>query len=175
MTKSLLLLIGLFFAVSLGVAGAQQAVPDNNQGLIGTTPPLQSIRPTRSPCSASSQSVRVCNNDFQSCNSACTATTISDPGADLSGCTQRCCTNFSACLSIRGCANLASTNCFSPLSPEVRALKMGETSGLRGLKQSVAVRLAHPLMLRQALKLLQHLCVHTYNAGGTTSARRGAR
>ena len=45
MTKSMLLLIGLFFAVSLGVAGAQQAVP-HNQGLIGTTPPLQSIRPT---------------------------------------------------------------------------------------------------------------------------------
>jgi ATP sulfurylase len=26
--------------------------------------------------------------------------------------------------------------------------------------QSSEVRLAHPLMLRQALKLLQHLCVH---------------
>src|SRR5262245_14556270 len=34
------------------------------------------------------------------------------------------------------------------------------TSGLRGLKQSVSVRLAHPLRLRQVLKLLQHLCEH---------------
>src|SRR5262249_54591484 len=32
--------------------------------------------------------------------------------------------------------------------------------GLRGLKQLSEVRLAHPLMLRQALKLVQHLCVH---------------
>ena len=29
-----------------------------------------------------------------------------------------------------------------------------------GLKQSVVVRLAHPLMWRQTLKLLQHLCAH---------------
>ena len=35
MTKSMWLLIGLFFAVPLAVAGAQQAVP-GNQGLIGT-------------------------------------------------------------------------------------------------------------------------------------------
>ena len=129
MTKSMLLLIGLFFAVPVGVAGAQQPMPGNqgllgNQGLFGI-PPRQSISPTTSPCSAGSQSVRVCNNDFQSCNSACTATTISDPGADISGCTQRCCTNFSACLSIRGCANLASTNCFTDTSPSVRALRGG--------------------------------------------------
>jgi hypothetical protein len=74
MTKSMLLLIGLFFGVPLGVAGAQQAVPGNqgligtpnravpgNQGLIGI-PPVQSISPARSPCSAGSQSVRVCND-----------------------------------------------------------------------------------------------------------------
>ena len=35
MTKSMLLLIGLFLAVPLGVAEGQQAVP-GNQGLIGT-------------------------------------------------------------------------------------------------------------------------------------------
>ena len=67
MTKSMLLLIGLFLAVPLGVAEAQQAVPGNpgligppravpgNQGLIGI-PPLQSISPAHSPCSAGSQS-----------------------------------------------------------------------------------------------------------------------
>ena len=50
MTKSILLLIGLFFSVPLAVAEAQQAVPGNpgligpqravpgNQGLIGTPP-----------------------------------------------------------------------------------------------------------------------------------------
>jgi hypothetical protein len=129
MTKSMLLLIGLFFAVPLGVAGAQtvnqgnRAVP-GNQGLIGT-PPVQSISPARSPCSAGSQSVRVCNDDFQSCNSACTAATISDTSADITGCTQGCCTKFSACLSIRGCANLTALNCFSDTSPSVRALRGG--------------------------------------------------
>src|SRR5690349_14882448 len=99
MTKSMLLLIALFFAVSLGAAGAQtlnpgtnnsgsQTVP-GNQGLIGT-PPKQSISPPTSACSAGSQSVRVCNDDFSSCNSACTAVILSDPTADTSGCTQRC-------------------------------------------------------------------------------------
>ena len=152
MTKSTLLLIGLFFAVPLGVAEAQQAVQGNqgligrapsrivpgNQGLIGTPnravpgnqgligiPPVQSISPARSPCSAGSQSVRVCNDDFQSCNSACSAAIISDPSADITGCTQGCCTKFSACLSIRGCSNLTSLNCFSDTSPSVRALRGG--------------------------------------------------
>jgi hypothetical protein len=131
MTKSMLLLIGLFLAVPLGVAGAQQAVQGNpgltvpgNQGLIGV-PPTQSISPARSPCSAGSQSVRVCNDDFQSCNSACTAATVSDPSADITGCTQGCCTKVSACLSIRGCSNLTSLNCFTSTSPSVRALRGG--------------------------------------------------
>ena len=138
MTKSILLLIGLLLAVPLGVAEAQQAVQGNqgligrapsrivpgNQGLIGT-PPVQSLSPARSPCSAGSQSVRVCNDDFQSCNSACTAATVSDPSADITGCTQGCCTKFSVCLSIRGCSNLTSLNCFSDTSPSVRALRGG--------------------------------------------------
>jgi hypothetical protein len=137
MTKSMWLLIGLFFAVPLAVAGAQQAVPGNqgligtpnravpgNQGLIGI-PPVQSISPARSPCSAGSQSVRVCNDDFQSCNSACTAAIVSDPTADITGCTQGCCTKFSVCLSIRGCSNLTALNCFSNFSPSVRALRGG--------------------------------------------------
>jgi hypothetical protein len=34
------------------------------------------------------------------------------------------------------------------------------TAGLIGLVQSFEVRLPHPLMLRQVLKLLQHLCLH---------------
>ena len=141
MAKSMLLLIGLFFAVPLGVAGAQQAVPGNqgligtpnqalpgnrvvpgNQGLIGI-PPFQSISPAQSPCSAGSQSVRVCNNDFQSCNSACSAAIVSNPSADITGCTQTCCTTFSACLSIRGCSNLTSLNCFSDFNPSTRALR----------------------------------------------------
>src|SRR5689334_62538 len=134
MTKSILLLIGLFFAVPLGVAEAQQAVQGNpgligpqravpgNQGLIGR-PPNQSISPAQSPCSAGSQSVRVCNNDFQSCNSACSAALVSNPSADITGCTQTCCTTFSACLSIRGCSNLTSLNCFSDFNPSTRALR----------------------------------------------------
>ena len=82
MTKSMLLLIGLFFAIPLGVAGAQnltqpglgnQRVP-GNQGLIGT-PPFQSLTGAGSPCSDQGQ--RVCNNDFQSCNSACFSIALS--------------------------------------------------------------------------------------------------
>ena len=121
MTKSMLLLIALFFAVSPGAAGAQTLNPGTssgklgvpgNQGLIGT-PPTQSISPPTSACSAGSQSVRVCNDDFSSCNSACTAVILSDPTADTSGCTQRCCTGFNACLHIRGCGALTSVNCFT--------------------------------------------------------------
>src|SRR5262245_32300076 len=119
MTKSMLLLIGLFFALSLGVAGAQtqrtqpglgdQAVP-GNQGLIGI-PPVQSItREPRSACDVSSQSLRVCDNDFQSCNSACVSTVVTDV-AGFEGCRQRCCNNFRTCLSIRGCGNLTSNDC----------------------------------------------------------------
>src|SRR5262245_29823060 len=75
MTKFSLLLIGLFLAVPLGAAEAQTG-GINNQG--SQAGPLQSISPARSLCGAGSQSVRVCNSDFQSCNSACTSTFISD-------------------------------------------------------------------------------------------------
>jgi hypothetical protein len=117
MTKSIMwLLIALFFAVPLG-AGVAQTI--NRDG----TAPLQSIITSpRSACGLGSQSVRVCNNDFQSCNSACSAASAGG-AASLEGCAQRCCNNFRACLSIRGCANLTATDCFSPLSPEVRALR----------------------------------------------------
>src|SRR5262245_41800967 len=126
MTRSMLLLIGLFFALSLGAALAQtnttpRAVP-GNQGSIGT-PQLQSIiREPRSACGAGSQSVRVCGNDFQSCNSACTASAITD-AASFEGCTQRCCNNFRSCLSIRGCGTLTSNDCTSPINAGVRALR----------------------------------------------------
>ena len=137
MTKSMfLLLIGLFFAVPLGVAGAQTnqnqgliapstqgliTIP-GTQGLIGTIRPFQSIAPARSPCTTGGQSVRVCQNDFQSCSSACFATAISDAAANA-GCSQNCCNNFRACLSIRGCGNLTANDCFSPTNPAVRALR----------------------------------------------------
>jgi hypothetical protein len=71
----------------------------------------QSLAPTPDICGAGSQSVRVCNNDFQSCSSACTAALLSDTTADITGCTLRCCTGFNACLSIRGCAT-GTVNCF---------------------------------------------------------------
>jgi hypothetical protein len=41
-------------------------------------------------------------------------------------------------------------------TPPLRA----RTEGLVSLKQLSAVRLEHPLMLRQALNLVQHPCVH---------------
>jgi hypothetical protein len=124
MTKSMLLLIGLFFAVPLGVAGAQTGGINNqgNQAVPGNQGRIQSISPARSPCGAGSQSVRVCGNDFQSCNSACFATAVAD-AASSEGCRQRCCNNFRTCLSIRGCGNLTSNDCTSPINPAVRALR----------------------------------------------------
>jgi hypothetical protein len=110
MTKWLLL-IGLFLAVPLGAAEAQTGGINNQRS---QEAPFQSLSPARSLCGAGSQGVRVCNSDFQSCNSACSSTFINDL-ADTSGCIQRCCNNFSACLSIRGCANLTSLDC-SPTS-----------------------------------------------------------
>src|SRR5512143_1205816 len=74
-------------------------------------PPAQPPAPSPSVCGPGSQSVRVCNNDFQSCNSVCTATAL-DPTADVAGCGTRCCSQFRACLSIRGCGALTSVNCF---------------------------------------------------------------
>ena len=132
MLKSLVLVVGLLFlALAPGSAEAQTGQgnlglispsPDQgNQGLLN--PRLQSLRPTQSPCSASSQSVRVCTSDFQSCSSACTASTLSDPIAGAQGCSQRCCNNLQACLSIRGCGNLTSNDCFTPTNPAVRALR----------------------------------------------------
>jgi len=86
------------------VAGSVQAQTTN------PIPPVQSLKPSQSAYSAGSQSIRVCNDDFRSCSSVCTATAL-DPSAEIAGCSLRCCTNFKACLSIRGCPS-RSLNCF---------------------------------------------------------------
>jgi hypothetical protein len=112
MIRNLLLALGLLLALSSGELRAQQDSTGNQGGVIqqdqGATTqgraPFQSIRPAQSPCGAGSQSVRVCNDDFRSCGSTCTATAL-DPSADTAGCSLRCCTQFKACLQIRGCAS----------------------------------------------------------------------
>jgi hypothetical protein len=101
MTRFVLLALGL--ALALAVSGAQAQTTDPDR-------PLQSLRPSQSPCGPSSQSVRVCNDDFRSCNSVCNAEAL-DPSSDIAGCGLRCCNQLKACLSIRGCASL-SLNCF---------------------------------------------------------------
>jgi hypothetical protein len=97
-----LLLLGLMLCLATSDASAQTA----------TTPsgPLQSLRPSQSACGPGSQSVRVCNDDFRSCSSVCNAQTL-DPTFDTTGCGLKCCNQFKACLSIRGCATLT-LNCF---------------------------------------------------------------
>src|SRR3990170_1371527 len=95
MTRFALLVLGLLLILAAGAVRAQTTNP---------LPPVQSLQPPKSPCSAGSQSVRVCNDDFRSCSSVCTATAL-DPSAVIAGCSLRCCTQFKACLSIRGCAS----------------------------------------------------------------------
>jgi hypothetical protein len=116
MTKYLALLLGLLLALAAGDLRAQQLGNQGatNQGAVTPQGPgnttssgrgaVQSLSPSKSACSAGSQSVRVCNDDFRSCGSTCTATAL-DASADIAGCSLRCCTNFKACLSIRGCAS----------------------------------------------------------------------
>lgn len=102
MTRFLLLCLGLLLCLATSDAMAQTT----------TTPdaPVQSLRERPSACGAGSQSVRVCNDDFRSCNSICNAETF-DPSFDTTGCGLRCCNQFKACLSIRGCATLT-LDCF---------------------------------------------------------------
>jgi hypothetical protein len=80
-------------------------------GIGNPIPHAQSVAPTLSICGPGGEGVRVCNSDFQSCNSACAAT-VFDPNADVSACTDRCCNNFTVCLNIRRC-NTSGVNCFS--------------------------------------------------------------
>jgi hypothetical protein len=91
MTRYTFVVLALLLTLAAGTAQAQNPIP-----------PAQSQRPAQSPCTPGSQSVRVCNDDFRSCNSVCTATAL-DPSADIAGCSLRCCNNFKACLNIRGC------------------------------------------------------------------------
>ena len=135
MIKFLILVVGLLFvAVPLEAAQAQNggliSPPPNqtNQGLVN--PRFQSFNPltpgdrtTGLACGVGSQSIRVCQNDFQACNSACSATSFSDPIAGGQPCTQNCCSHLQACFSIRGCGNLVENDCFSPTNPSVRALR----------------------------------------------------
>jgi hypothetical protein len=123
MTRYVLLAVGLLLALAVGVARAQTTTqPSTTQR--STTQPTQpsttqpstrqdrfrSIRPSQSPCGPGSQSVRVCDDDFRSCSSICVAQTL-DPTFDTTGCGLKCCTQFKACLSIRGCATLT-LECF---------------------------------------------------------------
>ena len=101
MTKCVLLVLGALLLLAAGSAQAQTTNP---------VPPVQSLRPSQSACGAGSQSIRVCNDDFRSCSSVCTATAL-DPSAEIAGCSLRCCSQFKACLSIRGCPS-RSLNCF---------------------------------------------------------------
>jgi hypothetical protein len=101
MTKFVLFVLGIMLLLAAGTVQAQTTNP---------TPPAQSLKPSLSPCGAGSQSVRVCNDDFRSCNSACTARAL-NPSAETAGCSLRCCSQFKACLSIRGCAS-RSIECF---------------------------------------------------------------
>jgi hypothetical protein len=98
--SKLVLLIAIFLVGAVGLAEAQNNVP----------PSTQSLRPTESACSAGSQSVRVCNSDFTSCNSICAATAL-DPSADVASCGTRCCNQFNTCLRLRGCGPRA-VDCF---------------------------------------------------------------
>jgi hypothetical protein len=112
MVKYVVLVLALLLALSVGGVQAQQgSILAQNQNSSGNPiPPAQSRSPAISPCSTGSQSVRVCNDDFRSCGSTCTATAL-DPTADIAGCSLRCCTQLKACLQIRGCAS-PTLNCF---------------------------------------------------------------
>jgi len=70
-----------------------------------TGQPRQSLSPTQSACTSGSQSVRVCNNDLQSCNDVCSARAL-DVNADIAGCTTACCNRFNVCLRSRNCGAL---------------------------------------------------------------------
>jgi hypothetical protein len=91
-TRVLMLALALAVCLAAGEAHAQA----------DGVPPNQSLRDTPSACGPGSQSVRVCNDDFRSCNSVCTATAL-DPTADIASCSLNCCTKFNTCLRMRQC------------------------------------------------------------------------
>ncbi len=69
-----------------------------------TAAPNQSLKERPSACGLGSQSIRVCENDLQSCNSVCDARAL-DINSDIAGCSTRCCTNYNVCLRLRGCGS----------------------------------------------------------------------
>jgi len=69
-----------------------------------TAPPTQSLQPTQGACTPGSQSIRVCDNDFRSCNDVCAARAL-DPSSDIAGCTTACCYSLNVCLRMRGCGD----------------------------------------------------------------------
>lgn len=70
----------------------------------GVEAQTQSLKPTQGACTAGSQSVRVCSNDFQSCNDVCTARAL-DASSEIAGCATSCCYSFNVCLRMRGCGD----------------------------------------------------------------------
>ena len=95
------MLLGLTLLLAAG-AQAQTTTTPGQFGRSTTPAPRQSLSPTQGVCTVGSQSLRVCNSDFQSCNDVCAATAV-DASADIAGCTSRCCTQFNVCLRMRGC------------------------------------------------------------------------
>jgi hypothetical protein len=73
-------------------------------GATGLQAQTQSLKPTQGACTAGSQSIRVCNDDFQSCNDVCAARAL-DASSDIAGCATSCCYNFNVCLRMRGCGD----------------------------------------------------------------------
>lgn len=90
------------FVLALAVCLAAGEAYVQAGGAGGVVPPNQSLRDTPTACGPGSQSVRVCNDDFRSCNSICAARAL-DPAADIAGCGLRCCTQFNTCLRMRQC------------------------------------------------------------------------
>ena len=92
MNRTVLLAIGLFLLPAM--AHAQDV------------PPFQSLKERPSACGLGSQSIRVCENDLQSCNSVCDARAL-DATTDIAGCSTNCCNQFNVCLRGRGCGSRA--------------------------------------------------------------------
>jgi hypothetical protein len=92
MTKIVFLALGLLCCASAAVYAQNP------------TAPVQSLQETQSACTVGSQSLRVCANGLQSCNSVCSARAL-DVNADVAGCSTSCCTQYNVCLSQRGCGS----------------------------------------------------------------------
>jgi hypothetical protein len=94
MTKIVLLALGLLV----------MALPPTLVQAQNAQAPKQSLQDRPSACGNGSQSVRVCANDLQSCNSVCDALAL-DATTQVAGCSTRCCTQYNVCLRLRGCGS----------------------------------------------------------------------